>query len=164
MAELEPKRELTVVYHIRAKGVQNSSRKPLELEKLKSAVHELGIAENLTQSIFDEYLENQIRENITKEDITKAIGSDISDDEYRRLLNLCFPIHELAIDMYDFEEMYEGKYVSFVGRRFEKAQKNPKKPAIKTIYTTKIINRKPWNGRKLDKESGIRLPIKEEAT
>jgi hypothetical protein len=161
MAELDSKRELTVVYHIRAKGVQKSSRKPLELENLKSALHELGLPENISQAIFDKYMENQIREKITKEDITKVIGSEISDNEYRRLLNICLPIHEIAMDMDDFDEMYEGKSVSFVGRRFEKAQKDPKKTAIKTIYAPKIINKKPWNGRKLDKKTGRWLPLKE---
>jgi hypothetical protein len=38
----------------------------------------------------------------------------------------------------------KNKKLRFVGRRFEKTQKDPNKPAIKTVYLPKIINRAIW--------------------
>jgi hypothetical protein len=169
MKHIESKRKLTVVYHIRAKGVQKNSRKPLEFDILKASLHELCIDnEAITQTIFDKYLSDKIRENITKDDINSVLSSEqdegalapleLTDEEYHQLLNMCVPNNKV-LDLEDFEEMYNGESVRFVGRIFEKAQKDPKKPAIKTVYLPKIINRAIRKNRTLEEETGRWLPL-----
>jgi hypothetical protein len=143
MGDLESKRELGIAFHIRAKGVQKSSRKPLKFEQFKEEISSIGIdTDHITHISFDSNMNNEIRDTITKEKVSNVLGN-LTDDNYKKLLNKCFPIREANMDLEDFEEMDKGSSVTFVGRRFERTQKDAKIPAIKTIKTTKEINRMP---------------------
>ena len=65
---------------------------------------------------------------------------------------------KLSID--DFKAMYDNQErKKFEGTRFARAFKDPDDAAIQVVSVKKEINKSVWNGRVLDRDTNIWLPI-----
>jgi hypothetical protein len=72
--------------------------------------------------------------------------------EYRKKMNI-----------YEFERMYASEesdryVIPFDMKRLAKAHKDSDLPAMRLVSNTVELNRKEWNGRKLDREGNRWIP------